>query len=79
MPFAIVPNAVYNLGLEDKDGNTVQRIIVAADQAEEVSKACRKKGYVAKVFSFDHEKWVQDKREYDSLKENYDNKTTNLH
>ncbi len=52
MPTVIVPGATAPLNLEDKDGNAVFRLVAYKDQAEDVIKACRRKGFTARTFTY---------------------------
>lgn len=74
----IAPDAFKPLGIEDKDGNAVYRIIVMKNSAEDVIKACRRKGVTARPFSYDKEKWQHDNEQRQLLKENLENKTTSI-
>lgn len=56
----IAPDAFKPLGLEDKEGNKVFRMVVLKSQAEDAIKACRRKGVSARAFSFDREQWLAD-------------------
>lgn len=53
----IVPEAVKALGVTDKDGNGVYRLVAYKEQADDVVKACRKLTIPAKIFSFNQEQW----------------------
>lgn len=53
IPFVIVPDSDFALGIEDPEGNQVHRFVVYRQQAEDVIKACRKKGVPARVFDYD--------------------------
>ena len=78
-PYVVVPGAVKPLGVTDKDGNCVYRLVAYAAQAEDVVKACRKQAISARVFSFNQEQWAEDKKNFEILKETYQNKTNTLH
>ena len=49
----IVPGAVKELDVSDKDGNAVYRIVVYKAQSDDVVKACRKQQVPARVFVYD--------------------------
>jgi hypothetical protein len=51
----IAPDAFRSLGMEDKDQNVVYRLVVVKSAAEDVIKACRRKGFTARIFSYDKE------------------------
>ena len=78
-PYVIVPGAVKELDVSDKDGNAVYRIVVYKAQADDVVKACRKQQVPARVFVYDQVQWNEDKKNYAILKETYQNKTNTLH
>ena len=78
-PYVIVPGAVKELDVSDKDGNAVYRIVVYKAQADDVVKACRKSQVPARVFVYDQVQWNEDKKNYAILKETYQNKTNTLH
>jgi len=78
MPVGIVPGATAYVGLEDRDGNQVYRVVVYASQGDEVIKACRRKGYTARGFKYDKDQWHKDKVEQQRLKEELENATTSL-
>ena len=48
MPVVIVPGNPLSLGIEDKDGNAVYRLVVYKEQAEDVVKALRRKGFTSR-------------------------------
>lgn len=52
-PYVIVPGAVKELDVSDKDGNAVYRLVVYKAQADDVVKACRKQQVPARVFVYD--------------------------
>jgi len=57
IPGVIVPKSGRYLGLEDKDQNQIHRIVVYKDNADDVVKALRRKGYVSKTFAYNKAKW----------------------
>lgn len=57
IPGVIVPGSSRYLGLEDKDQNQIHRIVVYKDNADDVVKAFRKKGYVSRQFTHNKAKW----------------------
>ena len=48
MPVVIVPGKPLPLNIGDKDGNAVYRLVVFKEQAEDVVKALRRKGYTSR-------------------------------
>ena len=48
MPVVIVPGQPLPLNIEDKEGNAVYRLVVFKEQAEDVVKALRRKGYTSR-------------------------------
>jgi hypothetical protein len=48
MPIVIVPGNPLSLNIEDKEGNAVYRLVVFKEQAEDVVKALRRKGYTSR-------------------------------
>ena len=57
MPYVIVPDEPKDLGIDDKEGNVVFRIVAYKPQLDDAVKALRKKGYIVKPFQYDKEKW----------------------
>ena len=57
MPVVIVPGNPLPLNIEDKDGNAVYRLVVFKEQAEDVVKALRRKGYTSRQFVYNQEAW----------------------
>ena len=49
----IVPGAVKELDVSDKDGNAVYRLVAYKAQADDVIKACRKQTITARTFTYD--------------------------
>lgn len=78
MPVVIVPGNPLSLGIEDKDGNAVYRLVVYKEQAEDVVKALRRKGFTSRQFVFNIEAWQTENQERTLLKEQLANKTTVL-
>ena len=52
-PYVLVPGAVKELGISDKDGNAVYRLVAYKAQADDVVKACRKQTITARTFTYD--------------------------
>jgi len=48
MPVVIVPGNPLALGVEDKEGNAVYRLVVYKEQADDVVKALRRKGFTSR-------------------------------
>ncbi len=78
MPFVIVPNSDHFLGLEDADGNQIHRLVVYKQQAEDVIKACRKKGVTCRTFEYDKQEWNAENVKRTELKEQLEIKTKQL-
>ena len=51
----ICPGAFKPLGIDDKEGNSVFRLVVIKQYADDVIKACRRKGMSARMFIYDKE------------------------
>ena len=77
MPGAVVPSC-RQIGIEDRDGNKVYHSIVYKPQLDDVIKACRKSGILAKTFVYDRATWEAEKAELVTLKESYENKRKHL-
>ena len=77
IPAGVVPDALLNLGISDKDGNAVYRIVCARDQAEDFLKVCRRKQLTARVFDYNFEEWKKEKEELTLLKEQLKNDQAN--
>lgn len=75
MPFVIVPDEPKALGISDKEGNTVHRIFVYKNQAEDVIKALRRKQYTPKIFSYNKTQWEKDDQDRKQLNIEVDNAT----
>ncbi len=78
MPFVIVPDQPLNLDITDKENNCVYRLFVYADQSDDAIKALRRKGYTARVFSYDKNSWEAENKERNILKEQVTNLTVTL-
>ena len=52
-PYVLVPGAHKELGVTDKDNNSVFRLVAYKSQADDVVKACRKQGVSARIFHYD--------------------------
>lgn len=78
MPVVIVPGQPLPLNIEDKEGNAVYRLVVFKEQAEDVVKALRRKGYTSRQFIYNIEAWQTENQERSMLKEQLTNKTTVL-
>lgn len=78
MPHVVVPNADFYLGLEDKDSNQIHRFVVYRPQAEDVIRACRKRGVTAKLFDHNKQKWTEENAQRQELQEQLDIKTKQL-
>ena len=48
MPVVIVPGNPLPLGVDDKEGNAVYRLVVYKEQADDVVKALRRKGFTSR-------------------------------
>ena len=77
MPLAIVPR-LRMTGIEDRENNKVYHTIVHKPQLDDVIKACRKFGFLAKPFVYDRNAWETERRELVTLKEQYDNKRKHI-
>lgn len=78
MPIVIVPGNPLSLNIEDKEGNAVYRLVVFKEQAEDVVKALRRKGYTSRQFVYNIDAWHTEKQERSMLTEQLANKTTVL-
>lgn len=70
----ICPGVLTNLNISDQDNNSVFRIVVMKKFADDVSKAFRRSGVVAKPFDYNLQKFQDEKNELGILKERYENK-----
>ena len=77
MPGGVLP-FIRPIGIEDRENNKVYHTIAAIDQVEDVVKACRKVGIIAKPFEFDKPKWEEERKELITLKEKYENKRKHI-
>jgi len=68
MPICIVPR-LRMTGIEDRENNKVYHTIVHRPQLDDVVKACRKIGVLAKPFVYDRPTWEAERRELVTLKE----------
>ena len=75
MPHVIVPDAPVELGLTDKEGNSVWRVFVYKAQADDALKALRRRGYTPRLFNYDKAKWESDNKERKVLTEEVKNAT----
>lgn len=73
MPMALAP-ILKDIGIEDREGNRVFHTVVHKPQIDDVIKATRKLGVVAKQFSYNREEWEREKVELTTLKESFENK-----
>jgi V-ATPase subunit C len=56
--FSIVPGSAYPLGIYDKDGYQLWRVIVLKERADEyVAAAAKTKGLVFRKFTYNYEKY----------------------
>lgn len=78
IPGVIVPGSSRYLGLEDKDQNQIHRIVVYKDNADDVVKALRRKGYVSKTFTYNKQQWEQDEKRRVELAEKLENAQRSL-
>lgn len=69
MPAVIVPGSVVDLQMDDKDLNQVHRFVVYRPQVEDVVKAMRKKGFIAKPFDYNKQKWSDENAARQELSE----------
>ena len=77
MPCALAP-ILNPIGLDDRDGNVVYQTIVHKPQSDDVIKACRKAGVVAKTFAYDRDAWDAERVELQQLKDQQENKRKHL-
>ena len=60
----IVPRSARNLDVEDKDGNTIFRVVVMENSADSFLIKCKQRiGYTAKLFKYDEEGYQKDLEE----------------
>jgi V-type H+-transporting ATPase subunit C len=78
MPYVIVPDSPLDLDITDKENNSVYRLFVYANQSEDAIKALRRKGYTARVFTYDKNAWEAENKERNILKEQVTNLTVTL-
>lgn len=60
MQFVIVPDDPLSTGITDKEGNSVWRIFAYRPQADDVTKALRKRGYTPRLFNYNKQQWEQE-------------------
>lgn len=77
MPGAVVPR-LRQTGIEDRENNKVYHTLVHKPQLDDVIKACRKFGILAKGFVFDRPAWEAEARELVTLKESFENKRKHI-
>jgi signal recognition particle subunit SEC65 len=78
--YPLVQDAFFPMNLDDKDKeNVAVRLVCYKPQADEVIKVMRKLGFTSRTFSFNHEKWTQEKQQRQILKEQLVQKTSRLH
>ena len=70
----ICPEVLTDLGIDDNEHNGVYRIVVMREFADDLVKAFRRSGAVAKPFDYNVEKWKKEKDELVILKEKFENK-----
>ena len=63
-----------DLGISDNEGNKAYRIVVMRKFAEDVVKAFRRGGIVAKPFDYDIQQWQEEREELMILREKLENK-----
>lgn len=57
---AVVPRSLKYLGIEDKEGNQLHRIVVMSNQIDAYVQKARSEPYVVKKFVYDYEKYKAD-------------------
>jgi hypothetical protein len=64
-PNGLIPGAAHELpALDPKDReNTVYRVVAYKTQVDDCIKAFRKQGYAAREFRYNHELWVEEKKQ----------------
>ena len=63
-----------DIGIEDREENRVYHTVLHKPYIEDVIKATRKAGVVAKQFTYNREEWEREKVELTTLKESFENK-----
>lgn len=75
-----MPDAFYQLPpLDDKDkDNQCIRLVAYKPQVEDVQKYLRKMGYSSRIFNYNHQKYTEDKKQRQILREQLAQKTSKL-
>lgn len=77
MPRAVVP-FLRETGIADREHNKVYHTICHKPQQDDVIKAMRKFGIIAKLFIYDKTVWETERRELVVLKEQFENKRKHI-
>lgn len=77
MPMAIAP-FLKDTGIGDRENNKVYHIVVHKPQVDDVIKACRKGGFVARDFVYNRTQWEEEKKELTELTDRSENKRKHL-
>ena len=74
----IAPDVLTDLNITDNEGNGVYRVVAMRQFSDDVVKAFRRNGVVAKPFDYDYQKWQDERNELQILREKFDNKVRQL-
>ena len=69
---AIVPGSLRYLGIEDKEGNQLYRIVVLTSQLDNVMTRGRQEGQTFRKFTYDYQKYQEDLKQKTVLETSYE-------
>lgn len=69
---AVVPGSLKPLGIEDKEGNQLYRIVVMSNQKDDYIQKSRSEPFVVRKFVYDYEKYKADLHQKTVLETSYD-------
>jgi V-type H+-transporting ATPase subunit C len=75
---AVVPRSMKFLGIEDKEGNQLYRIVVMANQMDAYIQKARSEPFVLRKFVYDYEKYKADLHQKTVLETNYEQQKHHL-
>jgi len=79
-PGVIVPGSLVALPqMVDKDGNTIHNVVVYTKQIDDAIKAVRRSGFTARQFTYNQQKFDEEKIEKVRLENALENCKTELH
>lgn len=75
---AIVPGSLRYLGIEDKEGNQLYRIVVLTSQLDNVMTRGRQEGQTFRKFTYDYQKYQEDLKQKTVLETSYEQQKHSL-